>query len=159
MPDVPLGKVIKPKNDVYSVMLVLSFLCFLGAFVMLWVWLAKDYDSGFPGLHGHKLSDEAKHRKENVIKGWAKVQKKDYLDPKEWPALLTDYDEKTGVPTTNEFLPKPLSGTEALARCAPERQDEELRKASGQPAPPTAEEKAPKEGPKDEGGSTEKTGQ
>ncbi len=130
MSDQPLGKVIKPKSDVFSVMLVISFTMFLGTFILSWVWLSKAYDSGFPGLHGHKVVDEMNRRKAVVRKGMAELDAKAYLPTEQQPEL-TDYDEKEGLPRLDDNLKQYFKLEDALKRYEAEAKDELLMGLSG----------------------------
>ena len=102
-----LAKAIRPKSNVYTVMIVLSFGFFVGAFVLTWVWLAKSYDSGFPGIHGIKLSDESAHRSETIERQWAEMTGRAY-DPqyvaKDDPQF--DLYEEDGLPDPDPDIQK-----------------------------------------------------
>ena len=156
MADESFGKAIKPKSDVYSIMLLFSFLLFVTSFVFVWVWLDKDYDSGFPALHGNTKQMEREHRQKTVNHEWARHQGKNYLLFEEWPEA-EDYNPETGLPEFDDYLkteyvmPRREAVTDVELREDPlkkyeaEVADELLRSIAPAKAEPETEESSQKE--------------
>ena len=160
-----LAKVIRPKSDVYSVMLALSFCFFTASFVLVWVWLTKSYDSGFPGIHGQKWSDENRRREERLYRHWTNVQGKEYLidyrgdediDLQEW---IREERYSSGTPKIDPAGPlKKVWQHEELTEFLKThfdavRTDDELKKLTA--FPPKKEEEAGEEEKKEGEGEGE----
>jgi hypothetical protein len=139
----PLGKLIKPRNDVFTAMLIMSFIFFGGAFAIVWVWLAQDYDSGFPAIHGKTKDDEVKRRTMAVKRLYNEREtKKAFLPQAQWDNP-PDFDESTGLPRKDENL-KDFQTLATLKDKYPAAvKDEALRKAAeaaGVPPTPGVQE-------------------
>ena len=128
MADESFGQAIKPKSDIYSVMLLFSFLLFVTSFVFVWVWLDKDYDSGFPAIHGNTMQMEREHRQNTINREWARHQGMEYLAFEDRPEV-EDYNPETGLPEFDDYLPYEyvMPRREAMSDLEPEQQKNPLK--------------------------------